>query len=342
MDNNTKPYTGAIGITTTIPVEVVLAAGRRAVDLNNLFITSGKAASLISHSEAQGFPRNLCAWIKGIYAAAMDSGIREVVGVIEGDCSNTRAMADVLAQQGVRILPFSYPYSGDPAALKQEIRRFMTLFGVTEEAVENVRQRLMPIRHLTAEIDRLTWQEGRVTGFENHLHLVSCSDFDGDPESFEEGLRQALKAYRQRPAKTAGTALGYIGVPPMTADLYSFTESRGARIVYNEVQREFSFPRAAEAADIYMQYQNYTYPFSLENRIEEIRRQISLRGIRGILHYSQTFCHRAVEDIILKKQLGVPVLSITADRETALDARTRLRLEAFLDMLQDQERGISV
>lgn len=74
----------------------------------------------------------------------------------------------------------------------------------------------------------------------------------------------------------------------------------------------------------------------------EIRKQIALRGIKGILHYSQTFCHRAVEDIILKERLGVPVLSITADKETSLDARTRLRLEAFLDMLQDRERGISI
>lgn len=335
-------YSESIGITTTIPVEVVMAAGRRVTDLNNLFITSGRAGSLISYSEAQGFPRNLCAWIKGIYAAAIEFGIKEVVGVIEGDCSNTRVMADVLAEQGVRILPFSYPYSGDPAVLKQEIKRFMDLFGVTEEAVEAMRQKLMPIRHLTAEIDRLTWQEGRVTGFENHLHLVSCSDFDGDPAAFEENLRSALEIYRQRPENTGGTALGYIGVPPMTADLYRFTEGRGARIVYNEVQREFSFPRAAVAADIYEQYQNYTYPYSLENRIAEIRRQIELRGIKGILHYSQTFCHRAVEDIILKKQLGIPVLSITADRETALDARTRLRLEAFLDMLQDRERGISL
>lgn len=339
---DTTHYKDTIGITTTIPVEVVLAAGRNVVDLNNLFITSGKAASMLSFSEAQGFPRSLCAWIKGIYAAAITYGITDVVGVIEGDCSNTRVMTDVLAEKQIRIHPFSYPYSGDPDILKREIRRFMHLFKVSEEAVEAMRQKLMPIRHLTAEIDRMTWQEGRVTGFENHLHLVSCSDFDGDPAAFEKKLQKAIAIYRLRPEQTTGTVLGYIGVPPMTSDLYSFVEGREARIVYNEVQREFSFPRAMDCPDIYEQYRNYTYPYSLENRMTEIRKQIALRGIKGILHYSQTFCHRAVEDIILKERLGVPVLSITADKETSLDARTRLRLEAFLDMLQDRERGISI
>ncbi len=339
---NTAACKDPIGITTTIPAEVILAAGRPVVDLNNLFITSGQAGSMLSFSEAQGFPRSLCAWIKGIYAAAIQHGIREVVGVIEGDCSNTRVMADVLAENQIRIHPFSYPYSGDAAVLKREIQQFMTLFGVSEEAVEAMRQKLMPIRRLAAEIDRMTWEEGRVTGFENHLHLVSCSDFDGNPAAFEENMRSAITSYKQRPESLGGTRLGYIGVPPMTADLYSFTEERGARVVYNEVQREFAFPRAMACQDIYEQYQNYTYPYSLEKRIAEIRRQIALRGITGILHYSQTFCHRAVEDIILKQRLGVPVLSITADRETALDARTRLRLEAFLDMLQDRERGISL
>lgn len=339
---STERFKDHIGITTTIPVEVVLAAGRPVVDLNNLFITSGAAGTMLSQAEAQGFPRSLCAWIKGIYAAAVQNGIREVVGVIEGDCSNTRVMTDVLAERQVRIHPFSYPYSGDLEVLKREIRQFMALFGVSEEAVETMRQKLMPIRQLAAEIDRMTWQEGRATGFENHLHLVSCSDFDGDYVTFEDRLREAVTSYRQRPENTGGTALGYIGVPPMTADLYSFVEDRGGRVVYNEVQREFSFPRAMDCPNIYEQYRNYTYPYSLENRIDEIKKQIELRGIKGILHYSQTFCHRAVEDIILKSRLGVPVLSITADRETALDARTKLRLEAFLDMLQDRERGISL
>ena len=62
------------GFTTTIPLEILLAAGRTPVDLNNLFITGGKSLDLIETAEAEGFPRNVCNWIKGIYAAALESG----------------------------------------------------------------------------------------------------------------------------------------------------------------------------------------------------------------------------------------------------------------------------
>ena len=64
------PFTpGArVGLTTTIPVEVVLAAGLTPVDLNNLFIADPLALALVSQAEAAGFPRTICTWIKGIYA----------------------------------------------------------------------------------------------------------------------------------------------------------------------------------------------------------------------------------------------------------------------------------
>ena len=60
-----------VGLTTTIPVEVVLAANLTPVDLNNLFIADPLALARVSQAEAAGFPRTLCAWIKGIYAALM-------------------------------------------------------------------------------------------------------------------------------------------------------------------------------------------------------------------------------------------------------------------------------
>ena len=45
-----------IGITTTIPVEIVYAAGCVPVDLNNSFITSDSAAALVAEAEYRGLP----------------------------------------------------------------------------------------------------------------------------------------------------------------------------------------------------------------------------------------------------------------------------------------------
>ena len=69
-----------VGFTTTIPLEIVVAAGRRPADLNNLFITDPDPQGLIEDAEIAGFPRNICGWIKGIYGVALRRGIREKAG----------------------------------------------------------------------------------------------------------------------------------------------------------------------------------------------------------------------------------------------------------------------
>ena len=57
-------------MTSSIPVEVLYAAGRVPVDLNNIFITDKDPSALIAQAEEEGFPRSVCAWIKGIFAVA--------------------------------------------------------------------------------------------------------------------------------------------------------------------------------------------------------------------------------------------------------------------------------
>jgi benzoyl-CoA reductase/2-hydroxyglutaryl-CoA dehydratase subunit BcrC/BadD/HgdB len=123
----------------------------------------------------------------------------------------------------------------------------------------------------------------------------------------------------------------------MTCDIYDFVENLDAHFVYNEVQREFAFPRASEASNIYEQYYDYTYPYDIHFRLKELKKQIKERKIDGVIHYTQAFCYRAIEDIILKKELDMPILNIEGDKLNALDARTKLRIEAFIDMLSDRK-----
>ena len=85
--------------------------------------------------------------------------------------------------------------------------------------------------------------------------------------------------------------------------------------------------------DIVEVYRNFTYPYSLRGRLEDIKAQISKREIDGIIHYAQAFCFRGIEDIVIRNELKVPVLTIEGDRPGNLDQRTRLRIEAFIDML---------
>ncbi len=103
-------------------------------------------------------------------------------------------------------------------------------------------------------------------------------------------------------------------------------------MVFNEIQRQFSMPY--ESSDIVEQYLRYTYPYSIFCRLADIKAEIARRRIDGLIHYVQSFCFRQIQDIILRQEIKIPILTIEGDRPAPLDARTRLRLESFVEMLR--------
>jgi len=333
----TAPADQRIGLTTTIPVEIIFAASKIPCDLNNIFITSPQREAFLAKAEALGFPRTTCGWIKGIYGVTLEQGIKEVVAVTQGDCSNTHALMEVLQTAGVRIFPFAYPYDRDRYLLTLQIERMMGHFKVNEAQVQEAKEQLDRVRSKVQEIDRLTWQDGVITGKENHLFLVSTSDMNGDWHSFEQEVDRFLAEATARRPRTDGVRLGYLGVPPIFTDLYDCVEELGARVVFNELQRQFSMPFATD--DIVEQYLRYTYPYSFFTRLKDIKEEISRREIEGLIHYVQSFCFRQVQDIILRQEIKLPILTIEGDRPAPLDARTRLRLESFVEMLGHRGQG---
>ena len=326
-----------IGLTTTIPVEIIFAAGKVPVDLNNSFITSPESTTFLARAEAIGFPRNTCGWIKGLYGVTLEEGIAEVVAVTQGDCSNTHALMEVLQRAGVRIFPFAYPYDSDRHLLALQIEQMREHFGVTRAQVRQAKETLDRVRAKAHEIDRLTWEEGVVTGKENHLFLVSTSDMNGDWQTFEGEVNSFLSEVKGRRPLSDGIRLGYLGVPPIFTDLYDCLEEIGGRVVFNELQRQFSMP--FETDDIVEQYLLYTYPYSIFARLEDIKREVQTRRIAGLIHYVQSFCFRQVQDIILRQEVKIPILTIEGDRPAPVDARTRLRLESFMEMLRYRGQG---
>ncbi|AAR36317.1 2-hydroxyacyl-CoA dehydratase [Geobacter sulfurreducens] len=320
-----------VGFTTTIPLEIVLAAGMTPVDLNNVFITSPHATRMIEEAEVDGFPRSICGWIKGIYAAVVECGIHELIAVTEGDCSNTRALMEVLSLKGVETIPFAYPHDRDPAGLRFEIEKLMRRFGVGWDAVKLSRERLGRIRRKVKEIDRLTWDENRVSGQENHYFQVCTSDMNSDPDRFEAEVDAFLEKARQREPFRQRLRLAYIGVPPIMTDLYPFVETLDARVVFNETQRQFAMP--FDTPDLVEQYRAYTYPYDIFHRLSDILMELERRKVDAVIHYVQSFCFRQIEDMIVRQKLPLPVLTLEGDKPGPLDARTRIRIEGFLEML---------
>lgn len=321
------------GITTTVPVEVIYAAGWVPVDLNNVFITDENPRLLVEEAEMAGYPRNLCAWIKGIYSTVLkNSDIRHIIAVTQGDCSNTHALMETLQLADVKVIPFAFPYDRDFDMLHLQIEKMMGFFQVSWEKALAQKERLDLVRSKVWELDRLTWEEDLVGGWENHYYQVCCSDFNGNPEVFAGEVDRYIDKARQAQPRPGEIRLGYIGVPPIMGDLYQYLEDRGARVVFNEVQRQFTMP--FQTSDLVEQYRLYTYPYGIFFRLEDIRREIARRRLDGIIHYAQSFCFRQIEDLIIRDRIELPVLTLEGDMPNRLDARTKMRLDVFIDMLR--------
>jgi benzoyl-CoA reductase/2-hydroxyglutaryl-CoA dehydratase subunit BcrC/BadD/HgdB len=325
-----------IGITTTVPSEVIFAAGLVPVDLNNLFITAEHPGELVEEAERAGFPRNCCAWIKGLYAACRRARIRKVVGVLRGDCSNTLALLEVLQSEGVEAIEFAYPAQRRPELVRSAIEDFAARLGTTLAAAEAWRERLVPVRRLLAELDGLAWQTGQVTGAEAHLWMVSASDFRGDPAAFARELSAFLAEARRRPPPSPALPILLAGVPPIKSDLFATIERLGARVVYDEMPREFTMAASAREYlwDIYC---HYVYPYDVFFRVERLATEATRRSARGAIHYVQSFCYRQIQDRLLRERLALPVLTLECDRPGELDAGARTRLEAFVESLRAAE-----
>ncbi len=320
-----------IGFTTSFPIEPLLAAGHQVSDLNNVFI-NGDSVRAVQKAEKLGYPRNICSWIKGIYGVTINSDYDYIMGIIQGDCSNTHSLLMTLADSGRQILYFSYPFDRDKDKLAMEIAKLEEHFQVSRKDTMRVKVDLDRIRKKLVHLDELTWSEGKVSGEENHLWLVSSSDFNGNSGQYEKELDAFLEEAEQRNSGSKKLRLGYLGVPPIYTDLYQYLETEGASVVFNEIQRQFAMPYLKE--DIVDQYWNYTYPYSVQERLTDIKKEIVRRQLDGVISYTQSFCHRQIDNILLRKYVGIPVLTLEGDQPGRLEERSRLRIESFLDMLR--------
>ena len=318
-----------IGFTTSFPVEVVFAAGHRPVDLNNIFV-EGDAAEHVRKAEQKGFPRTICAWIKGNYDAALNADLDEVIAIMQGDCSNSASLAAMLAESGLPVWHFSFPQERTPEALDAELSKLEAHFEVSRAEVLKVKRRLDAIRAKLKTLDEWTWRERLVTGKENHLWLVNSSDFQGDPDRFEEELDAFLRQAANRDPIPAKLRCAYLGVPPIYHDIYDRISGQGADVLFNEVQRQFAMPSLLP--DIIGQYLVYTYPYSVFERLEDILPQLGQRRIDVVISYTQSFCHLQIDSILLKKHIKLPFLTLEGDQPEALDNRTLLRLESFFEV----------
>ena len=321
-----------IGITTTVPVEIVFAAGRRPVDLNNIFVASPDAAAMVAHAERAGIPPSVCAWTRGVYGAVHHLGLKEVVGVTSGDCSHSLALCEILESEGVKIHRFGYPPSRRAEDLERELRRFAGSLGTTLAAAEAVKPGLDAIRALAGRLFCLA-DGGGVASGDLFAGLLNTSDFFGDPDKCRRELEAILARAEAAPrAVRPFVRLVSAGVPAILSDLWSVFEDLGARFVDHETPRQYALLHGI-GRGLTETYLRYTYHYDVFSRIEDVRAVAGARSAAGLVHYVQSFCHRLVHDRLWRERVNLPILTVEADRPGRVDERTRTRMEAFMERL---------
>jgi benzoyl-CoA reductase/2-hydroxyglutaryl-CoA dehydratase subunit BcrC/BadD/HgdB len=151
-------------------------------------------------------------------------------------------------------------------------------------------------------------------------------------DRYEEELTNFLKTLSHRTKLREAVRLGYIGIPPIQSGLYEFIEDMGGRVVFNEIQRQFSLPHFKN--NLLQQYLAYTYPYDIFGRIKDIQQAVRQRRLDGLIHYTQTFCFRQVQDLLIRNHLSLPILTLEGDKPRPIDSRTKFRIEAFVDVLR--------
>jgi benzoyl-CoA reductase/2-hydroxyglutaryl-CoA dehydratase subunit BcrC/BadD/HgdB len=222
--------------------------------------------------------------------------------------------------------------------MRHSLESLAEALGTNLNAAERVKRELAPSRELARRLDELTWREGIISGWENHLWLVTSSDFAGDYRQYHRELSQLLTtAQRREPYPQNMLRLAYLGVPSVFApELYPYLERNGARVVFNEIQRQFAMPYPSDS--LAEQYCYYTYPYSIFDRLSDIIPELERREVDGVIHYVQAFCHRGIGDIIFRRCIDLPILTIEGNTDFTLTHHLKTRLEAFLDMIKRRSR----
>ncbi len=318
-----------IAFTSSFPVEVIFAAGHIPVDLNNVFITNDSSTK-VQNAELKGFPRTFCSWIKGNYIAALSTNPDLIIGIVEGDCSNSNSLLDMFTEDHFPVYRFSFPADKNYEDLNKEITRLEDYFSVSRKETLQAKKRLDKIRRKLIILDEWTWNERLVSGLENHFWLVNSSDFMGNPDRYESELDAFLTKAKKRDPLPAKLRLAYLGVPPIYKNIYETIIELGGDVLFNEVQRQFSMPYLLP--DIVSQYLAYTYPYSVFDRLQDIKRELEKRQIEAVISYTQSFCHLQLDNLLLRKHIDLPFLTLEGDQPEDIDARTLLRLESFFEV----------
>jgi len=279
-------------------------------------------------------PRNTCSWIKGLLGVMEDlkDKITTIIAVTEGDCSNNHSLINLYKYYypHINIIPFSFPTDKNPEKLKMELDKLKRIFSVSDTSIIESKQILDKIREKIKKFDQMQNDNHSLAGRLIQQTLVSSSDFNSNYQQYELDLDQSINILNKKKASPKRIKIGYTGVPTIISDLFDHIEdSFPIDVTFFEVEQDFAMYK--KKINILDQYLSFNYPYDIFPRIKLINNEIKKRGLKAMIHYTQSFCHRQIDDILVHKLLDVPVLTIEGEAPGVLDMRTKNRIECFME-----------
>jgi hypothetical protein len=119
-----------------------------------------------------------------------------VIGIIQAIAQTTHSLLVSLIRRRNEDLPFLLPSRAGLRCIEPGNQAFGRAFRGEPGATPTDEKRLDEIRKKLVLLDELTWKERLVSGAENHYWLINSSDFNGDPDIYEEQLDSFIKTHK--------------------------------------------------------------------------------------------------------------------------------------------------
>ncbi|HID71429.1 MAG TPA: 2-hydroxyacyl-CoA dehydratase [Thermoplasmata archaeon] len=319
--SSSNTYLGKVGITALVPPEIIYGCGWSVEDLNNKIPFTQRRPKT-----------KLCAWAALWREMVLSSefDINKLVVVAGGDCLNTVVEGQKIEMAGFKTHYFFYPFHKEKGFFSNELQKLIEFLGGLKDIT--MFERIHRIKEYGLLLDRLRVE--RQLPAETFRYLISFSDLRGDPIQFEKELLSFLKKIEKMESEEGKIRLALVGVPPINHDFHEACKELGFQVVFDELPYEFLRARGKTHEEIVNSYINYSFARPFRHRLKVIKNELKKREVDCVVHYTQYACHHILEDEILRETLDYPILTVQGDLPGRVSEQTKLRLEAFAEVLK--------
>ena len=335
---------------TYTPEEIIVAAG-----LNGRRILGRTGGT--AKADAYLHP-NVCAYVRACLNSALEEDIGELAGIIGVDsCDAMRRLFDVWRTRfphgfsHILALPHRSTdeaaafYAAELKALVGALNRHFSL-NISDDDLRRGIRAVNQVRSLLQELDRLRRTSHSMSGkrFYEILQEAMTQPNEECNARLKSPLSEADASGKDREdAINVAVAGGVVDDPWVVGAI----EEAGGRVGADDLccgSRYFEGLTSEDTEPILAIAKRYIFRApcarmsDTEARVARLMRLIEESGARGLIYYSVKFCDPHLLDwVTIGRELharGMPALRCETDYSVSGRERTRVRIEAFLEMLQ--------